>query len=72
MTANEQEMLEAIRDAVRWLDAIEQHLGGKMVSLMPNNCLGRPGMRQIITRMRCCAEWPECSNTLAIYEKAKL
>jgi hypothetical protein len=51
MNSNEQEMLEALKDAVRWLDAIEQHLGFEMVKLMPNNCLGRPAMRQIIARM---------------------
>lgn len=51
MNTNESELTDALKDAVRWLDAIEQRLGLEMVNLMPNNCLGRPAMLQIIDRM---------------------
>lgn len=51
MTADEHEMLDALKDAVRWLDAIELKVGNQIIDWMPNNCLGRPGMRQIIARM---------------------
>lgn len=49
--SNEQELLALVKDAVRWLDAIEQRMGIEMIACMPNNCLGRPAMRQAIARM---------------------
>lgn len=51
---------DALKDAVRWLDAIESGVGNHtLVNLMPNNCIGRNDMRRVLEQTQ-----PESSTAI--------
>lgn len=51
---------DALKDAIRWLDAIESGVGNHtLVNLMPNNCLGRNDMRRVLEQTK-----PESSTEI--------
>lgn len=50
----------ALKDAIRWLDAIESGVGNHtLVNLMPNNCIGRNDMRRVLEQTQ-----PESSTAI--------